>query len=246
MKLLNTSNGNTKIAKSSKSKLGTDKVRIASLSMMPNIHLCPSQEIAGCREACLVSAGRGRFDNVAQGRRRKTDWFMSDRDGFVVQLRKEMTSFIHTCKRQAVKPVFRLNTISDIQWERLLDIEDEFGDAFLYDYTKLAGRLGKTPDNYKLMFSFSNASKYRNQLLLAMRSHTDTPIAVVFDCDIPKTFLGRPVIFGDDSDIVNVQSGRVVIALKAKGQAKQDTSGFVVRDPELVQRGYGIDLIAVA
>jgi hypothetical protein len=38
----------------------------------------------------------------------------------------------------------------------------------------------------------------------------------------------------------------VVIALKAKGKAKQDTTGFVVRDPELVQRGYGIDLIAVA
>ena len=125
MKLLNTSNGNTKIAKSSKSKLGTDKVRIASLSMMPNIHLCPSQEIAGCREACLVSAGRGRFDNVAEGRRRKTDWFMGDRDGFVVQLRKEMTSFIKTCDRQAVKPVFRLNTISDIQWERLIDIKGE-------------------------------------------------------------------------------------------------------------------------
>ena len=246
MKLLNTTGGNTKIAKSSKSKLGTDKVRIASLSMMPNIHLCPSQEIAGCREACLVSAGRGRFDNVAQGRRRKTDWFMDDRDGFVVQLRKEMTSFIHTCKRQAVKPVFRLNTISDIQWERLIDIEDEFGDAFLYDYTKLAKRLGRTPDNYKLMFSFSNASNYRNQLRTALRENTDTPIAVVFDCEIPETFLGLPVIDGDRSDIDNVQSGRVIIGLKAKGQAKYDETGFVVRDPELVQRGYGIDLIAVA
>jgi len=246
MKLLNTTGGNTKIAKSSKSKLGTDKVRIASLSMMPNIHLCPSQEIAGCKEACLVSAGRGRFDNVAQSRQRKTDWFMGDRDGFVVQLRKEMTSFIKACDRQAIKPVFRLNTISDIQWERLIDIQDEFSDAFFYDYTKLAGRLGKTPDNYKLMFSFSNASKYRNQLRLAMRNQTDTPIAVVFDCEIPDTFLGRPVIFGDDSDIVNVQSGRVIIALKAKGKAKQDQSGFVVRDPALVEQAYGIDLICAS
>ena len=249
MKLLNTSNGNTKIAKSAKSKLGTDNVRIASLSMMPNIHLCPSQEIAGCKEACLVSAGRGRFDNVAQGRQRKTDWFLGDRDGFVVQLRKEMTSFVKTCERQSVKAVFRLNTISDIQWEKLIDIGDEFSSAFLYDYTKLAGRLGKTPDNYKLMFSFSNASKYRNQLRLAMRSHADTPIAVVFDCEIPDTFLGRPVIFGDDSDIVNVQSGRVIIALKAKGQAKNDATGFVVRDPKWVDNwcaGYGVDTIAVA
>lgn len=63
---------------------------------------------------------------------------------------------------------------------------------------------------------------------------------------MPKTFLGRPCIDGDASDIVNVQSGEVVIWLRAKGQAKYDESGFVVRDPELIERGYGIDLIAVA
>jgi hypothetical protein len=41
MKLLNTDGGNTKAAKSMKSKLGTDLIRIASLSMMPDDVLCP-------------------------------------------------------------------------------------------------------------------------------------------------------------------------------------------------------------
>ncbi len=243
-KLLNTTGGNTKIAKSMKSTLGTDKVRIASLSMMPNDTLCPSRHNAGCAAPCLQSAGRGRMSNVAKGRQRKTDWFMSDRDGFLVQLRKEMHSFIKTCKRQGVKPVFRLNTISDVQWETLLDLEGEFGDAFFYDYTKLAHRLSKTPSNYKLMFSFSSLSKYRKQVLKAMQHNV--PVAVVFEGELPKAFLNRPVIDGDQSDIENVQSGRVVVGLRAKGDAKHDMSGFVVHDPASLEQAYGIDLIASA
>jgi hypothetical protein len=63
---------------------------------------------------------------------------------------------------------------------------------------------------------------------------------------MPKTFLGRPCIDGDASDIVNVQSGEVVVWLRAKGSAKQDQSGFVVHDTALVEQAYGIDLIASA
>ena len=244
MKLLNTTGGNTKIAKSMKSTLGTDKVRIASLSMMPNDTLCPSRNIAGCSAPCLQSAGRGRMSNVAKGRQRKTDWFMSDREGFLAQLRKEMHAFIRTCTKQGVKPVFRLNTISDVQWETMLDLEGEFGDAFFYDYTKLANRLGKTPSNYKLMFSFSSRSKYRKQVLKAMQHNV--PVAVVFEGELPKAFLNRPVIDGDQSDIQNVQSGRVVVGVRAKGDAKHDTSGFVVHDPASLEQAYGIDLIATA
>ena len=244
MKLLNTTGGNTKIAKSSKSKLGTENVRIASLSLMPDDILCPARHLAGCAAPCLQSAGRGRMSNVAQGRQRKTDYWHADRDKFIEQLRAEKHSFIRTCLRQGVKPVFRLNTISDIAWETYLDLAGEFSDAYFYDYTKRAKRLGNTPENYDLMFSFSTTNMYRNQVMKALK--TRVPMAVVGHCEMPKTFLGRPCIDGDASDIVNVQSGEVVIWLRAKGQAKYDESGFVVRDPELIERGYGIDLIAVA
>ena len=230
MKLLNTTGGNTKIAKSMKSTLGTDKVRIASLSMMPNDTLCPSRHNAGCASPCLQSAGRGRMSNVAKGRQRKTDWFMSDREGFLAQLRKEMHAFIRTCTKQGVKPVFRLNTISDVQWETLLDLEGEFGDAFFYDYTKLGKRLHKRmPRNYKLMFSYSTRIEYAKQVALAL--DTDVPMAVVFSGKVlPETFKGRKVIDGDVSDIANVQAGKVIIGLRAKGKAVHDMSGFVVHN----------------
>jgi len=217
-KLLNTNGGNTKVLKSMKTKLGTDLIRIASLSMMPNNTLCPSRGIAGCEEPCLFTSGRGVMSNVAQGRKRKTDWFMSDRDGFLAQLRKEMHSFIRTCKRQGVKPVFRLNTISDVQWENYIDMEGEFGEAFFYDYTKLGKRLHKRmPRNYKLMFSFSPKQEFWSQVELALA--TDVPMAVVFRGELPKRFLGRDVIDGDMSDIANVQAGKVIVGLRAKGDA---------------------------
>jgi hypothetical protein len=226
MKLLNTTGGNTKIAKSAKSMLGNDKIRIASLSMMPDDILCPARNLAGCSAPCLKSAGRGRFDNVAQSRQAKTDWWHADRDAFIAQLRKEMHAFIRTCTKRGVKPVFRLNTISDIAWESHLDMADEFADAFFYDYTKRANRLGKTPDNYKLMFSYSAVHAYQRQVRKALE--TDVPVAVVFRGGMPDMFMNRPVIDGDASDVVNVQSGRVIIGLLAKGDAKRDTSGFVV------------------
>ena len=231
MKLLNTNGGNTKVNKSMKSKLGTDLIRIASLSMMPDLILCPASEIAGCDKVCLQTTGRGRFSNVKASRQAKTDWWHSDREGFLTQLKREMHNFIRTCKKQGVRPVFRLNTISDIAWETYLDLDGEFGDAYFYDYTKRAKRLGNTPQNYDLMFSFSSKLAYANQVLSALK--TDVPIAVVFKGRIPDTFLGRPCINGDASDIVNVQAGRVVIGLLAKGDAKHDDSGFAV-DPDLI------------
>jgi len=232
-KLLNTTASNTKIRKSQLSKLAIAidekvQIRIASLSLMPNIRLCPSQDIAACKDPCLFTSGRGVFPSVAKSRASKTEWFESDRDGFLSQLKKEMHNFIRTCKKQQVKPVFRLNTISDVQWENLLDLEGEFGEAFFYDYTKLGKRLHKPmPSNYHLIFSYSKRDSYKRQVKLALC--TDVPIAVVGRGPMPDFFLGRPCIDGDKSDIFNVQSGRTVVWLKAKGRAiGTDGDDFVV------------------
>lgn len=230
MKLLSTSGSNTKIAKSIKSMGG--EVRIASLSLMPDDSICPARHIAGCAKPCLNTAGRGAFSNVQQARKRKSDWWHDDRPGFLAQLRKEMHAFIKSCKRQGVKPVFRLNTISDIQWEKFLDIEGEFGDAFFYDYTKLANRLGKTPSNYKLMFSFSAKVEYAPQVVKALS--TDVPMTVVFRGGLPSRYMGRAVVDGDESDIHNVNQGKVIIGLRAKGKAKSDDSDFVIDNPDMI------------
>jgi hypothetical protein len=51
---------------------------------------------------------------------------------------------------------------------------------------------------------------------------------VVFRDELPETFLGRKVIDGDETDLRFLDDDGIVVGLKAKGTAKQDTSGFVV------------------
>jgi hypothetical protein len=231
IKLLDTNGGNTKVKKTAdfRSKKVIDRVgdniRLASLSLHPTDVICPSRQIAGCAESCLVSAGMGRFKNVKIGRMFKSQLYLNDRAFFLQILGRELFNFDKLCKKTGIKGIVRLNTISDISYEDH-GIPQRFPDLFFYDYTKRANRLGKTPSNYKLMFSYSGAQKYQNQVSIALK--TDVPVSVVFNGDMPKAFLNRRVIDGDVSDLENLFSGRVVIGLKAKGLAKETTSDFVV------------------
>jgi hypothetical protein len=54
-------------------------------------------------------------------------------------------------------------------------------------------------------------------------------MAVVFrkEQDIPMTFMGIPVVSGDNSDVRHLDD-KVIVGLYAKGKAKLDTTGFVV------------------
>lgn len=223
MKLLDTTASNTKIAKTVGKAGGM--IRMATLSMMPALPLCPGSKAAGCMPSCLKSTGRGAMSNVIAGRQAKTDWFMADPASFMDQLCKELGSFDKLCKRQDVQGVVRLNVLSDVPWEAL-GIPQLFPDLQFLDYTKRASRLGQTPDNYNLIFSYSGRTQYAKQVELAMQ--TDVPMAVVFRGGLPEMFMGRKVIDGDASDWDNVNAGPVVVGLKAKGKAKQEDNGFVV------------------
>ena len=152
---------NTKVAKSEKSLVGGSKIRILSLSLMPDDTLCPARWLAECADDCLRSSGRGIMQNVIDGRQARTNLWHADRDAFLSTLKKELHNFIRLCDKQNVVPVTRLNVLSDIPWENHLDFEDEFRALFSYDYTKLPGRLGKTPSNYRLMFSLLKSPRLR-------------------------------------------------------------------------------------
>ena len=231
MKLLDTNGGNAKLNKTDNS---SQEYRLAGLSLMPDDVLCPYRHVAGCARPCLESAGMGVFSNVKAGRQRKTDWWHSDRSGFLDQLRKELTNFDKLCKRQGVKAAVRLNVLSDIPWEKH-GIPQEFPDIFFYDYTKNSSRLGKTPDNYDLMFSYSGEAEYQKFVPKAVKS--GAPMSVVFRGDMPDTFMGRRVINGDASDLVNVKAGSVIVGLVAKGKAKKDEGSFVIDSSNLIAVG---------
>ena len=122
-------------------------------------------------------------------RQAKSDYFLEDRAGFLEQLHRELDNFERLCDRQGVKGAVRLNVLSDIQWEKL-GVPQAHPELLFVDYTKLSARLGKTPSNYHLIFSYSGASEYRKHVKRALK--TEAPISVVFRGEMPAEFLGRP------------------------------------------------------
>ena len=232
IKLLDTSGGNTKLAKNNKDVL----IRSAGLSMMPDDDLCVFRWIAACALECLRYSGRGRFNAVMAARQAKSDWFHADPEAFLKQLIHEITLFEKLCNKSGVECWVRLNVFSDVRWElAAYAIPQMFPNINFYDYTKHAHRLKKKlPDNYSLMFSYSKAPEYQKYVEIALQ--TDVPISVVFYGPMPDTFLGREVVNGDVSDIINLSQKGKIIGLTYKvvkavaGEEKIDPlkSNFIV------------------
>ena len=53
-------------------------------------------------------------------------------------------------------------------------------------------------------------------------------VAVVFRGSLPKTYLGYPVVNGDEHDLRFKDPKGVIVGLVEKGLAKEDETGFVV------------------
>jgi len=240
LKLLST--GNPKLMKGEKKGYLSFILHLAP-STLSGYNVCPMAS-KGCAAACLNTAGRGGLfkagenTNVIQDARiRKTRWFFEDRDAFMLQLVKDVTLAIKQATRKGMIPAFRLNGTSDIRWETVAVVHPTNTDGFdkpvvynnimemfpnvqFYDYTKIANRRD-LPLNYHLTFSRSES----NEEVLGTIEHN---IAVVFN-KLPDTFLGRPVINGDDTDLRFLDPRRVIVGLKAKGKARKGTfDNFVV------------------
>ena len=204
---------------------------IAGLSLMPSdyaegINVCPMSKLAGCRETCLVWAGRGNMPSVVNARTRKTELYRDDRETFFMMLRGDIHAFIYDCKKHDVKPAIRLNVISDINYRKIIE---EFPQVQFYDYTKnIKWHKKVAPANYHLTFSYSEASpKYMKLFEPVWKSSYN--IAVVFKGKtLPDTYRGRKVINGDLSDHRFLDESGVVVGLLAKGKARKDNSGFAI------------------
>jgi len=199
------------------------------LYLLPEDTLCPRARNAGCREACLVTAGRGRMTNVKAGRQRKTDLYYADPAAFVDMLAKEIALAKKRAQKKGMELAIRLNGTSDIPWEHVSgkdgkSILEIHSDVQFYDYTKLPTR--KVPANYHLTVSYSGA----NDAYAAKCQDSKHNIAVVFrdKAAIPMVFAGRAVVDGDKTDLRFTDPAGVVVALYAKGAAKQDATGFVI------------------
>jgi hypothetical protein len=200
----------------------------AILYLTPSDYLCPLSNLAGCREGCLNTAGRGAFNSVQAARHRKTQMLLKLPDQFNQQLRADLDKFQKYCQRKGIQPVVRLNGTSDYNWK---DIIVDYPVIQFYDYTKVYNRLAKNwPSNYHLTLSYSEANQKYREKVVEYADKYGANMAVVFrdKNSIPKTFLGRKVIDGDADDLRFLDPSNVVVALYAKGKAKKDTTGFVV------------------
>jgi hypothetical protein len=82
---------------------------------------------------------------------------------------------------------------------------------------------GKLPKNYSLTYSRKENNHAECEDILSRGGN----VAAVFS-SIPETYSNRPTFDGDQSDLRFLDPKGVVVALKAKGKAKKDTSGFVI------------------
>lgn len=187
-------------------------------------NVCPWAS-KGCAKSCLNTAGRGRFDGAQQARINRTLFYFNDPVGFKAQLKQEIEAFRKSAHRKFFVPAVRLNGTSDIP-TLALDMARHFDTTMFYDYTKSLHSLLRNdrPTNYHLTFSRSESNDKECLEALA-KGHN---VAVVFD-QLPETWNGYRVIDGDETDLRFLDPKGVVVGLKAKGDAKNDRTGFVVR-----------------
>ena len=247
MKLLST--GNPKTLKGMSQGYNTYILHLAPADLSGH-NTCP-KATAGCKAACLNTAGRGgmfkRGENtntIQQARIRKTKLFYENREYFFSLLIKD----IELAQKQSAKlgliTVFRLNGTSDISFEKYpvkrngieyANIFAAFPNIQFYDYTKILGRKVNNISNYSLTFSAADGND--NDVFKAIQQGYN--IAMVFNLkktlEMPEyhivSYTGgsmvMPVFNGDESDLRFLDPKGVVVGLYAKGKAKKDTSGFV-------------------
>jgi hypothetical protein len=190
------------------------------------INLCPKAS-AGCVSACLFTAGRGAFSNVANARIKRTESMLSDRMGFVNSIVDEMNSY---AKKHEGDVAVRLNGTSDIKlvewaYQSMRHIESNI---VFYDYTKIPSKAGERtlPSGHRYVVALSRSETNEADVLNHL---SEGGIAAVVFNELPETWNGYKVYDGDSRDdlMLDIQGGGV-LGLKAKGKARKDNTGFVV------------------
>jgi hypothetical protein len=215
-------------------------------------HMCPDKladgkhtvcawSTPGCRASCLNTAGRSQITGpldegtlqlymIHRSRTGKTLEWINDRQGYADRLVKELVNLEERAIKKGYQPVARLNGTSDIPWENWIDME-ALPNVQFYDYTKSYDRMqkwlrGTLPSNYYLTYSNNEYTTNAERHFILAKGGT---VAVVFRDEVPWAWHGRDVINGDEHDFRFRDPKGVYVGLTAKGRAKKDDTGFVVR-----------------
>ena len=202
------------------------------------ISVCPMAS-KGCSAACLYNSGRGKFNSVQEARIRKTEYYLSDKQGFAEQLLKELGSLSKRASKLGIEIAVRLNGTSDLDLLSLIKNRtgvDPIGipNLIYYDYTKILGKIKKYIDTpYRITFSKSETNW--DECVTALE--LGAPVSVVFSTtkkeELPQTYMGYKVLDGDSADDIMLdEPGGYILGLRFKGSKKEMLSaidsGFVI------------------
>lgn len=193
-----------------------------------------------CAKVCLDTAGMGIFSNVQEARINKTKFFFENRPDFLRQLSWELHCEEKLAAKKSMKLAARLNGTSDLPWEKMCNIIQDFPNVQFYDYTKSFNRMmsfvsGQMPTNYHLTFSLSEVNLDKSLEVLQAGGN----IAAVFVSNEPKAvrqfpaqWLGYKVVDGDQHDLRFLDKSSdnrgLVVGLWAKGKARKNAGDFAI------------------
>ena len=216
--------------------------------------VCPWRS-PGCTAGCLTYAGHGGIskgratmlapggfeipDNAVQrARLARTEAFFKRREWFVEQLTVEIQRLDRAAERKGAALAIRLNGTSDIPWERVAPyLFSVFPHVRFYDYTKSLTRVlawagGKLPVNYHLTFS---RSEQNADEVCGKAYDAGVNVAVVYAAR-PMLVANTPAYYSPDTPSIDGDADDLrfldphgIVALKAKGRALRDATGFVYR-----------------
>lgn len=193
-------------------------------------NVCPAAS-DGCRAACLNTAGNPAF---AAGKERarlaRTQLYFADRAAYAALLVDELALWQERAAAQGYRLAVRLNGTSDIAWERVMpQLFATFPHVQFYDYTKQLRRLGRTPANYDLTLSRSETNHTECLAWLRDGGRCSAVFSPWRGQPLPAVHEGFPVDDGDTHDLLFLRPLRAWVGLRAKGKARRDQSGFVIR-----------------
>jgi hypothetical protein len=194
-----------------------------------------------CRITCLDSTGRNRFDLARQARIRRTQLLATYPNLFFRHLDHDLELSKLTAYSHDLQLTARLNTISDVPFERILtggsNVLDRHPEIQFLDYTKNPGRLDLKIPNYHVVYSYNEKSDPKLVQKYLLRGGQ---VAMVFASNLPQFYkIGSKrfrVIEGDSHDLLHLRDPGVIVGLKYKksfsrrtGKAQQiSANGFIL------------------
>jgi hypothetical protein len=196
---------------------------VATLQLLPNYssgkwNVCPFASVE-CILACNAFSGvAARMPSQARkiylAKLVRTELVMEHRSIAEWKIEQDIKVLLSKCEKTGQKLAVRLNCFSDLNWlEFIAHMNKLYPSVTFYDYTKGMVYLEQKGNiNYHLTFSWSGKNKEKCLKALSLGYN----VAVPFQGKLPATFLGYPVIDGDQHDLRFLDPVGCIVGLKVK------------------------------